>query len=127
MLVSGATAALALTTALTGCQTWRAHESETASGRTEGRMVDDSRITSNIKSDLKAEPTYKFNGVDVKTFDGVVQLSGFVSSQDQKQRAGDIAKNVQGVVQVKNNILLKPEPTTPTGRYNSSTAPAQQK
>ncbi len=92
-------------------------------------MVDDKRITSDIKTGLKTEPTYKFNEVDVKTFNGVVQLSGFVTSGDQKMRAGEIAQRTEGVSQVQNNILLKPQSTTPTGRVdanvNLNPAPAQ--
>jgi osmotically-inducible protein OsmY len=126
LLITSATAALALTT-FTGCESWRAHTTASNSDRSAGRVVDDKRITADIKADLRSEPTYKFSDVDVKTFDGVVQLSGFVSSDDQKQRAGQIAQGVQGVAQVQNNILLKPQATTPTGRDNryAPTQPAR--
>ena len=104
--------------ALTGCEMLSHHNSE--SDRTAGRALDDKTITSAVKHDLNREPVYKFNGVDVKTFDGVVQLSGFVDTQDQKQRAEDIAKRSEGVTQVVNNITLKPENNnmTPTGQPN---------
>lgn len=111
MLVSGMGAALALT-GLTGCESWRSHET---GERTAGRMVDDHRITADVQRDLKAEPVYKFGDVDVKTFNGVVQLSGFVNTDEQKRRAGEIAQKEPGVAQVVNNITLKPE-VTPTGR-----------
>ncbi len=97
---------------LTACASWHRDTDRTA-----GRMVDDNRITSRVKSELNREPTYKFNDVDVKTFAGVVQLSGFVNSDEQKQRAGQIAQSTPGVTQVINSITLKPQQTpTPTGR-----------
>ncbi len=95
-------------------------------------MSDDNRITKNVKKELNDAPIYKFTDVDVKTFNGVVQLSGFVNTQDQKQNATEIAQRVSGVSQVINNIMLKPEGTTPTGRASGqpntgtqSAAPAQ--
>ena len=45
--------------------------------------------------------------VEVKTFKGVTQLSGFVNSRDQKSRAADIAKRVEGVKSIENNITVK--------------------
>jgi hypothetical protein len=95
----------------TGCQT-----STRTSERSEGRMVDDHKITSNIKADLNTEPVYKFNDVSVKTFNGVVQLSGFVNTQEQKSKAAEIAQHVPGVVEVQNAISLKPQVPAPTGR-----------
>lgn len=99
--------------ALTGCEMMNHHDSD----RTAGRALDDKTITATVQHDLNREPVYKFNDVDVKTFDGVVQLSGFVDTQGQKQRAGDIAKQAEGVTQVVNNITLKPANNlAPTGR-----------
>jgi len=49
----------------------------------------------------------KYAGVDVKTFKGTVQLSGFVENRAQKSRAADLAKGVEGVKEVENNILIK--------------------
>ena len=103
--------------ALTGCEMLNHH-----GDRTMGRTLDDKTITSTVKHDLNREPVYKFGGVDVKTFDGVVQLSGFVDTDQQKQRAGDIAQRAEGVTQVVNNISLKPQGNyqggnlQPTGR-----------
>lgn len=84
-------------------------------GRSAGLQMNDSRITSQVKEDLNREQVYKFNSVDVKTYDGVVQLSGFVDSEQQKARAGQLAQSVQGVTRVDNGISVKPEPT---GRTN---------
>ena len=101
----------------TACQNMQRND-----GRSEGRAVDDRRIASQIKHELAREPVYKFNGVDVKAFNGVVQLSGFVNTEDQKRKAEEIAQRVNGVTQVENGISLKPESPTPTGRsYQSNT------
>ncbi|HXT12703.1 MAG TPA: BON domain-containing protein [Candidatus Angelobacter sp.] len=99
-----------------GCYMLNGHSGD----RTAGRQLDDKTITSTVRHDLNKEPVYKFSGVDVKTFDGVVQLSGFVDTQEQKDRAGDIAQHAEGVTQVVNNISLKPNENNmaPTGRPN---------
>ena len=112
MIISSAAAAVALA-GLTGCSTFGNRADRE---RTEGRMVDDSRITAEVQKELKAEPVYKFNDVDVKTFNGTVQLSGFVNSDDQKRKAAELAQRVPGVTQVVNSIALKPASPTPTGR-----------
>jgi hypothetical protein len=58
----------------------------------------------------------------VRTFDGVVQLSGFVNSEEQKRRAEELARQVPGVVEVQNSISLKPNAGayTPTGRNDNN-------
>jgi hyperosmotically inducible protein len=113
VLTGGCGAAIALTT-LTGCQTWGNHSSD----RTAGRVTDDKATTARVQRALQNEPVYKFSDVDVKTFNGAVQLSGFVTTEDQKRQAGTIAQQVEGVGQVINNITLKPGVPTPTGRAN---------
>ena len=110
MLVSGASAIMAVT-ALTGCKS-----SSSESERSAGRAMDDRAISEKVAEKLKNEPVYKFTDVDVRTFGGVVQLSGFVSTDDQKNRAEDIAESVDGVTRVINNISLKPDNLTPTGK-----------
>lgn len=116
LLTGGASAAIAVV-ALTGCQMTGSHEGD----RTAGRALDDRVITENVREKLRDEPVYKFSDVDVKTFAGVVQLSGFVDTDAQKRRAGEVAQNVDGVTRVVNNITLKPETgtLTPTGRTNN--------
>ena len=113
LLLLGAAAVLGFT----GCETYHHN---TAGERSEGRKVDDRRIAAEIRSELRREPVYKFNDVDVRTFNGVVQLSGFVNTEDQKRCAADIAQRVEGVSQVQNAISLKPEVPTPTGRYGGN-------
>lgn len=105
--------------ATTGCASW-----ERDGDRTAGRVVDDNRLNARVEDKLGAEPVYKFDAVDVKTFNGVVQLSGFVDTGEQKSRAGEVARSVEGVANVVNNITLKSrDPLTPTGRTNELNRP----
>jgi len=70
----------------------------------------DSEITARVKTALYKDPVVKGTEVKVITMKGVVQLSGFVDTQQAKERAGQVASTVPGVVEVQNNLLL------PTGR-----------
>ncbi len=72
-----------------------------------GEYVDDSAITAKVKAALAKDDGVKAREVNVETFKGTVQLSGFVNSQAEKSRAADIAKGIQGVESVKNNITVK--------------------
>jgi len=76
--------------------------------RSTGESIDDTSTTARVKSALRGDSMYKYPDVDVTTFKGTVQLSGFVASGEQKDRATDIAKNVEGVREIKNNISVKP-------------------
>ena len=109
------TASLAGMVTLTGCHMLNERSSE----RTAGRTLDDKTIQSDVKHKLAKDPLYKFSDVDVKTFDGVVQLSGFVNSDEQKRRAEDLAKQTPGVRQVVNAIALKPN----ANNYNNNLQP----
>src|SRR6185295_7655851 len=62
-----------------------------------GEHIDDKATSSRVRSALGADTQYKYGDVHVQTFKGVVQLSGFVNSRDQKNRAGDLAKRVDGI------------------------------
>jgi hyperosmotically inducible protein len=118
ILIGGASAMVALT----GCEMMNHHSGD----RTAGRVLDDTTITASVKHDLNREPVYKFNDVDVKTYNGVVQLSGFVSSEEQKRRASEIAQRAEGVSQVMNNITVMPSNNlTPTSRPNDWNQPSQ--
>ncbi|HEY3760577.1 MAG TPA: BON domain-containing protein [Verrucomicrobiae bacterium] len=77
--------------------------------RSTGEYIDDSSLKSRVTDALHDNPDYKFDGVNVDIYRGTVQLSGFVNTDDQKSRAEDIAKGVQGVKKVVNNISLKPQ------------------
>lgn len=103
----------AILVALTGC------ESTPKDERSEGRTIDDTHITEHVEKSLEKEPTYKFSEVKVSTFAGIVQLSGFVNTDGEKDRAAEIAQNTDGVKQVVNGIALKPEMPA-TGRNAQS-------
>ncbi len=92
--------ALPLASGLTGCAGNRYTQST-------GEHIDDSGDSSRVKKALAADTQYKYDDVQVKTFKGVVQLSGFVNSKEQKNRAGDIAEKVQGIKEIENNITVK--------------------
>lgn len=72
-----------------------------------GRVVDDSVITGKVKAALVADPTTKAHQISVETFKGVVQLSGFVDTSEAKARASQVAENVEGVKDVKNDLELR--------------------
>jgi hyperosmotically inducible protein len=72
-----------------------------------GEYVDDSVITTKVKAAIFNEPTLKSAEIGVDTFKGVVQLSGFVSSQSGINKAVEVARGVKGVTSVKNDMRLK--------------------
>ena len=72
-----------------------------------GEYVDDTVITAKVKTAIFEQPSLKSSEINVETFKGVVQLSGFVRSQDNVNTAVMVAKNVKGVTSVKNDMLLK--------------------
>ena len=72
-----------------------------------GERIDDKGASSRVRNALSEDTQYKYGDVKVQTFKGVVQLSGFVNSRDQKNRAGDLAKRVEGIKAVENNITVK--------------------
>jgi len=75
--------------------------------RSTGQYVDDKSLSSRVHHALNDNPDYKFDDVNVDVFRGTVQLSGFVNNSAQKSRAGDIAKGVEGVKDIENNITVK--------------------
>ena len=72
-----------------------------------GEYVDDTVITGKVKSAILNEPTLKVAEINVETFKGVVQLSGFVSSQAAATKAVSVARDVGGVKSVKNDMQIK--------------------
>jgi len=92
--------------ALAGCSSTDSND-----GRSAGRAKDDKTITETVEKKLKSDSMYKFDSVSVNTFDGVVQLNGFVDNQSQARRAEELARGVPGVTQVVNGMLMKPAPT----------------
>ncbi len=91
---------LMLITTFAACASTRTHEST-------GEYVDDSVITTKIKSLLAEDDFFKSFQISVETFKGTVQLSGFVNSKQAVDKAGQIARSVQGVKSVKNNLIVK--------------------
>jgi len=92
-------AALMLT-AVVGC-------SSTPNRESTGQYIDDTVITSSVKKAILDEPSLKVNEINVETFKGAVQLSGFVRSQDNIATAIRVASTVNGVKSVKNDMRLK--------------------
>ena len=80
----------------------------TATRQSTGEFVDDAAITAKVKAELVRDETVKAMQVNVDTFKGIVQLSGFVDTAAQKTRAAEIARTVNGVTDVKNSIEVKP-------------------
>ena len=72
-----------------------------------GEYVDDSVITSKVKAAIFNDPNLKVNEINVETFKGVVQLSGFVRSQADINKAVQVARGVAGVKSVKNDMRVK--------------------
>lgn len=72
-----------------------------------GEYVSDAVITTKVKAALLAEPSLKSSEIKVETYKGVVQLSGFVSSEATMLKAVDLTGEVKGVISVKNDMRLK--------------------
>jgi hyperosmotically inducible protein len=80
---------------------------QTPAGRSTGAVVDDSTITTKIKSKLLADDRVSGMAIDVDTFQGVVTLTGAVDTPQSKEAATQIARNVEGVREVKNMLNIK--------------------
>ena len=72
-----------------------------------GEYIDDSVITSKVKSQLAVDDFLKSFQINVETYKGVVQLSGFVNSQMAVDKAGKITRGIGGVRSVRNNLIIK--------------------
>jgi len=93
-------ACLVLATSFMACASTRTHEGT-------GEYVDDSAITTKVKAAIFTDSELKVMQINVETFKGVVQLSGFVNSSATAAKAGDVARGVKGVVEVKNDLVVK--------------------
>jgi len=93
-------AVLAVAAALAGCAAFSGRE-------TTGEYVDDATVTTKIKADILKDSTLKTLQINVETMQDVVQLSGFVDSSEAKTRAGNIARDVEGVRGVRNNLVVR--------------------
>jgi osmotically-inducible protein OsmY len=72
-----------------------------------GEYIDDTVVTAKVKAAIFNEPTLKSAEINVETFKGVVQLSGFVNSREDVNKAVTVARQVPGVTSVKNDMRLK--------------------
>lgn len=91
--------ALTLVTA-TGCSVMRHQESS-------GAYVDDTVVTTRVKTKFAQDSTVSAMAINVETMQGVVQLSGFAKSSDEKSKAEELARSVKGVVDVRNDIIVR--------------------
>ena len=91
---------LMLIATFAACASTRTHEST-------GEYIDDSVITTKVKSLLAADDFLKSFQISVETFQGAVQLSGFVNSQRAVDKAHEIARSVKGVKSIKNDLIVK--------------------
>jgi len=91
---------IVLVTAFLGCASTQKREGT-------GEYLDDSAITTKVKAAIFNEPTLKVFQINVETFKGDVQLSGFVDSSQSVSKAGEVARGVKGVRSVKNNLIVK--------------------
>lgn len=79
----------------------------TSTQESTGEYLDDSVITSKVKAAIFNDPDLKSLEINVETFKGVVQLSGFVTSDTAINRAIELTRNVKGVKSVKNDMRIK--------------------
>jgi osmotically-inducible protein OsmY len=93
-------ASLFFAVALAGC-------AGTATKESTGEYIDDATITTKVKAAFVNDPAVSALRINVETFKGVVQLSGFANSKAEADKAAEIARGVRGVTSVKNNIVVK--------------------
>jgi len=91
---------IGLTATFTGC-------AATPKQQSTGQYIDDSVITTKVKAAVFDDATLKTLQITVETYKGVVQLSGFVDSAQSAARAGEVARRVEGVTEVKNDLRVK--------------------
>jgi hyperosmotically inducible protein len=84
--------------ALVGCQAM--------TGKTAGRNVDDASLTASVKSTLVADKAANLTRIDVDSNNGVVSLNGVVESAQQKARAEELVRRVDGVKGINNNLQI---------------------
>lgn len=80
---------------------------ETKTSQSTGAYIDDTVITTKVKTAILEDPALKVMQIQVETNQNVVQLSGFVDSQQMATRAGTVARGVEGVSSVRNDLIVK--------------------
>lgn len=81
--------------------------SSTATHKSTGEVIDDTVVTAKVKSALIADPDLKAYQINVETYKGTVQLSGFVSAPDHIQKATQLTRDIKGVTSVKNDLSVR--------------------
>jgi len=81
--------------------------SSTSTRESTGQYIDDSTISNKVRAEFIGDKDLNVFQIDVTTYKGLVQLSGFVNSASIKARAGTVAAHVDGVKEVKNNLIIK--------------------
>lgn len=79
----------------------------TPTSQSTGEYIDDSAISNKVRAEFIADKDLNIFQIDVSTYKGVVQLSGFVDSAPIKERAGTVAASIDGVKEVHNNLIVK--------------------
>ena len=79
----------------------------TENRRSTGTYLDDKTISTKVKTELAADSVTQAINIEVETYNGVVQLSGFVDKERTIERAEEIARKVPGVKDVKNNLIVR--------------------
>src|SRR5688572_13354969 len=79
----------------------------TRTQRSAGETIDDTTITAKVKAELVDNNTTNAGQIEVETYRGVVQLNGFVDSNEEKAAAARVAQSVAGVTRVENNLAIK--------------------
>ena len=112
LLVSSITLAGVMTLFIAGCNRPQEATGAPPPGTTVGTEIDDSVVTARVKSALLDDPHVKSYGFKIETRKGEVQLSGFVDSLEQIDRAIAVTRRVAGVKSIENNVSLKGAATT---------------
>lgn len=99
-LISAITLASLLAGPMAACTSTSTQEST-------GEYIDDVAISNKVRAEFIGDKDLNVFKIDVETFKGVVQLSGFVNSAEIKARAGRVAAGVEGVTSVRNNLIIK--------------------
>jgi hypothetical protein len=97
--------AAALVVASAGCK------SSGTGSRTASQEKADNQLAGEVKKQLSQDSMYRYQDVQSMVYEGTVQLTGFVDTDAERQRAAEIASRTIGVRQVVNSIALKPVPT----------------
>jgi len=92
---------LALAMSVSACSVLRGQE-------TVGEYTSDASITTSVKTSYAKDPAVAATAIGVETMDGIVQLSGFAKTSEEKSRAEVLAKQVKGVKSVRNSIIVRP-------------------